>query len=83
MNNMNYFSNDNFMNAINIFSLIIGLKNYEENLTQNDKQEIIQHSDWKTDIALQEIQKHLKIQDKKIDKILEKLDNIKEVEKNE
>lgn len=34
--------NDNLLNAIQIVSFIIGVLNYNENLTQNDKDDIMQ-----------------------------------------
>ena len=47
------------LDVLNILSFVIGLLNYNENLTQNDKQEL-----------LEEIHAHLKEQDIKIEEIL-------------
>jgi hypothetical protein len=66
-----------FLDILNIMSFIIGLMNYDENLTQNDKQDLMQELNAKSDKLLEEIHKHLTEQDKKIDTIL------KEVRKNE
>lgn len=66
-----------FLDILNIMSFIIGLMNYDENLTQNDKQDLMQELNAKSDKLLKEIHRHLTEQDKKIDTIL------KEVRKNE
>lgn len=66
-----------FLDILNIMSFIIGLMNYDENLTQNDKQDLMQELNAKSDKLLVEIHRHLTEQDKKIDTIL------KEVRKNE
>lgn len=66
-----------FLDILNIMSFIIGLMNYDENLTQNDKQDLMQELNAKSDKLLEEIHRHLTEQDKKIDTIL------KEVRKNE
>lgn len=61
---------DNFYDAVNIASFILGLINYQENLTQNDKSEILQNSQTVSDKVIDRIEQHLVIQDKKIDQIL-------------
>lgn len=66
-----------FLDILNIMSFIIGMLNYDENLTQNDKQDLMQELNAKSDKLLEEIHRHLTEQDKKIDTIL------KEVRKNE
>lgn len=65
-----------FLDVLNICSFMIGLKNLEENLNQSDKQELIHDLNQKTDYLLNEINKHLEIQDEKIDKILEILKEV-------
>lgn len=65
-----------FLDVLNICSFMIGLKNLEENLSQSDKQELIHDLNQKTDYLLNEINKHLEIQDEKIDKILEILKEV-------
>ena len=47
------------LDVLNILSFVIGLLNYDENLTQNDKQEL-----------LEEIHAHLEEQDIKLEEIL-------------
>lgn len=65
----------NYDTLINLISLILGVLNLEENLTQNDKQEIMDEFSKKTDGLIQTINSHLKEQDRKIDLILEILQN--------
>ena len=47
--------------------------NYNENLTQNDKQDLLGQLNNQTKVLLNEIHSHLEEQDKKIDSILEVL----------
>lgn len=64
-----------FLNAVTIADFLLGMLNYRENLTQNDKSEILQNSQNVSDTIIDKIDKHLQLQDKKIDyiiKILEK-----------
>ena len=49
--------NDNLLNAIQIVSFIIGVLNYNENLTQNDKDDIMQKLDQQTKEILQNVEK--------------------------
>lgn len=64
-----------FLDTLNIMSFLIGMMNYGENLTQGDKQELQESLSQKAELLLKEIHGHLKDQDKKIDKILEVLNN--------
>lgn len=61
---------DSFYDAVGIASFILGLVNYQENLTQNDKGEILQNSQNVSDKVIDRIEQHLIIQDEKIDQIL-------------
>lgn len=74
---MNLGSGENgqftFLDSISIVSFLIGLMNLNENLTQGDKQELLQSFSQKADELLKEIHAHLKSQDQKIDKILGEL----------
>ena len=58
------------LDVLNILSFVIGLLNYDENLTQNDKQELLEELDNQTTTLLEEIHAHLKEQDIKIEEIL-------------
>lgn len=67
--------NEIFSDSVNIASFILGIMNYQENLTQNDKAEILQNSQDVSDSIIDKIDSHLQIQDEKIDRILELLEN--------
>ena len=60
-----------FLDTLSILSFIIGTMNFNENLTQGDKQDLLEEFSSKADILLKEIHSHLEEQDKKIDEILE------------
>ena len=56
-------------------SFLIGIANYQENLTQGDKQDLLHEVDEATEQAIQKVREHLTEQDKKIERILEMLKN--------
>lgn len=64
-----------FLDWISVMSFLIGVANYDENLTQGDKQDLLHEVDEATEQAIQKVREHLAEQDKKIDKILEMLKN--------
>lgn len=66
--------NEQFLDNVALASFIIGIVNYKENLTQNDKQEIMDNSAKVQDEIINRIDRHLEIQDQKIDAILEYLE---------
>ena len=62
-----------FLDVLNIMSFVIGLMNYDENLTQNDKQDLMQELNAKSDKLLEEIHSHLTEQDKKLNTIMKEV----------
>ena len=62
-----------FLDTINLISFMIGVMNFNENLTQGDKQDLLETFSQKAEELLNEIHSHLKQQDIKIDRILEEL----------
>ena len=64
-----------FLDTLSILSFIIGTMNFNENLTQGDKQDLLEEFSSKADVLLKEIHSHLEEQDNKLDKILEELSN--------
>lgn len=64
-----------FLDLITIMSFVIALQNLDENLTQNDKQELMEEFSNKAGLLLAEIHRHLETQDQKLDKILEVLNS--------
>ena len=77
------------IDILNVLSFIIGLKNLDLNIDQNDMdnqtQEIDKRASELVNSAIAEIHQHLENQDKKIDKILEVLqvENHQETFKND
>ena len=65
--NQNNNNGLSLLDAISIVSFLIGLANYDENMSQSDVQEIIQN-------ALNDIHGHLREQDEKIEHIIELLE---------
>ena len=60
-----------FLDTLSILSFIRGTMNFNENLTQGDKQDLLEEFSSKADILLKEIHSHLEEQDSKLDKLLE------------
>lgn len=65
-----------FLDVLSVISFIIGIENLKYNISQDDIQKQTVHIDAsvneQVDRALQEIQKHLKEQDRKINMLLER-----------
>lgn len=59
------------MDLLNIISFIIGVLNYEENLTQTDKQDLMGEVDSQMDKMLSEIHNHLAQQDALLNELVE------------
>lgn len=68
-------SNQDFLDAISLASFIIGLANYNENLTQNDKAEIMDKLDHQTRDILLRIETDLEEQNKMLREILRRLEH--------
>ncbi len=73
---LNYNNQLSCLDTMNIMSFVIGLMNYNENLTQNDKQELLSDFNNKAEVLLNEIHKHLQQQDDKLDMILARLEEL-------
>ena len=71
--NNNYQQQLDFVDVLSIASFVIGLMNLNENLTQNDKQDLMKELNNKSDLLLKEVHKHLENQDEKINMILQEL----------
>ncbi len=65
--------NDDMIGAVSYVSFLIGLMNLEENLTQGDKQDILENLNRVTNDAIARVKDHLDRQDKKLDYIMERL----------
>ena len=64
-----------FLDLISIMSFVIALMNLDENMTQGDKQELLEKFSSKADSLLNEIHEHLEEQDIKLDRIMEELEH--------
>ena len=73
----------NFIDAVSLLSFFMGLANLDANLTQNDKQEMLEDFNQKIKTALNEIHTHLENQDRKIDEIYYLLTQIYKNQKGE
>lgn len=62
--------NNEFLDALSVLGFFLGWLNYKENVNQTDVQKIVNQ-------AIQDIHEHLKIQDRKLDEILEGIRNAK------
>lgn len=67
MGNDNGWFNQRTLDAMAFIGFLIGVANYDENLTQSDVQSMIKG-------ALQNVHEHLEEQDNKIDHIIELLE---------
>lgn len=63
-----------FIDVLSVASFCIGLMNLDENMTQGDKQELMEELSNKADLLLTEIHKHLEQQDIKLSMILQRLE---------
>ena len=66
-------NNDSFMDALSIASFLVGIANYNENLTQNDKAEIMDKLDRQTRDILININLELAKQNEMLVEILDML----------
>lgn len=71
---LNDSNNLDFLDIINIVSFAIAIANYNENLNQSDKQELIHKLDKQTSELLSQLNAHLERQDENIDKLLTMLE---------
>lgn len=62
------------LNTIAILSFLVGIANYNENLTQSDKDDIMHSLDKQTTDILNKVQESLNEQNKMLKEILNKLE---------
>lgn len=67
--------NEDMLDAITLLSFIIGIANYNENLTQSDKDDIMKTIDKQTRDILLQVQELLEEQNKMLREILERVKN--------
>lgn len=64
-----------FLDTLSVLSFCIAIMNLDENITQGDKQDLMEELSKKADLLLSEIHGHLEAQDSKIDEILRRLNH--------
>lgn len=67
--------NEEFLDALTLVSFMIGLANYGENLSQSDKDDMMQMLDKKTNAMLERLEEDLERQNEMLREILEKLND--------
>lgn len=65
-----------FLDIITLLSFVISVENLEQNLSQNDKQDLQNDLSEKADRILSEIHTHLEKQDRLLNEIMDKINNI-------
>lgn len=73
---MSKLFNDDFVDALSIVGFIIGVLNYEENLSQSDKDDIIKKSSQDAEKVLKQLEKDLEDQNVILREIIERLDRL-------
>lgn len=66
--------NKDYMDTLAILSFVIGVANYQENLTQNDKAEIMKKFDEQTKHILIQLEQAVEEQNKMLREILRRLE---------
>lgn len=66
-----------FLDCLALMSFFLGVVNYDENLSQTDKQDLMEELSKKSDQLLQDIHTHLADQDVKINLIIKLLEETK------
>ena len=66
--------NQDFLDAVALVSFIIGIANYNENLSQSDKDDMMHALDEKANVMLERLEADLEEQNKLLRQILDKLE---------
>ena len=66
--------NQDFLDALTFVSFVVGMANYNENLTQNDKDDLMRGLDQKTNEMLVRIEQDLEEQNTMLREILSRLE---------
>lgn len=75
--------NKDFIDAISLISFMVGIANYDENLSQSDKDDIMKSLDEKTNEMLTRLEKDIDNQNEMIKDIANRLDRIERKLDNE
>ena len=66
--------NQDFLDAVSLVSFIIGIANYNENLSQSDKDDMMHALDEKANVMLERLEADLEEQNELLRKILDRLE---------
>ena len=75
--------NKDFIDAISLISFMVGIANYDENLSQSDKDDLMKSLDEKTNEMLTRLKKDIDNQNEIIKDITNRLDRIERKLDNE
>lgn len=75
--------NKDFIDAISFISFMVGIANYDENLSQSDKDDLMKSLDGKTNEMLTRLEKDIDNQNEMIKDITNRLDRIERKLDNE
>lgn len=75
--------NKDFIDAISLISFMVGIANYDENLSQSDKDDLMKSLDEKTNEMLTRLEKDIDNQNETIKDITNRLDRIERKLDNE
>lgn len=70
-------NNQDLLDAMSVVSFMIGIANYQENLSQSDKDDMMQALDHKTNAMLERLEKDLEEQNKMLLYIIRLLEDNK------
>ena len=70
--------NDDFLYALAVVSFFVGIANYDENLSQSDKDDIMEALDKKTTNILERLENDIEQQNEILREILQRLDKLEE-----
>lgn len=73
MNNNNGLFNQDMLDFLSVMSFFLGIANYQENLSQSDKDDMMHQLDEKTNAMLTQIEADLDEQNKLLYEILNRL----------
>lgn len=68
--------NQSFLDNLNVASFYLGLLNYQENLTQTDKQDLVHSMQSTNEALLSELRRDISEQNAMLREIIERLDKL-------
>ena len=80
---MSALYSDEFLESLTVVGFIIGVLNYDENLSQSDKQEMIQSFDNKIEKLLEHLDQEIDEQNSMLKDIIERLDRLEQRRPNQ